>query len=80
MSNFIEVESLYEDKKITYKPYPKIYINTSLIIAFSKFNEYDKDCLRIKVDRKPFERQLLPKEYILCKEDNPLAYYSMLLK
>ncbi len=77
MSNFIEVYEYNSNKYCVLDS--KIHINVNSIIAFSKIKEDNDDCLKIRVDRKKFERQILAREYILCKKDNPSAY-KMLLK
>ena len=77
MSNFIEVYE-YDSKKYCAVD-SKIHINVNSIIAFSKVKEDNKDCLKIRVDRKKFDRQLLSREYVLCKEHTP-SVYKMLLK
>jgi hypothetical protein len=76
MSNFIEVYEYNSNKYCVVDS--KIHINVNSIIAFSKVKEDNKDCLKIRVDRKKFERQLLSREYVLCKEDNPSAYKMLL--
>jgi hypothetical protein len=50
-----------------------MYVNKNRIYAFSHFNHPTfKECLIIK-----FDKPIQPKEYLLCKEDNPTAYNEL---
>lgn len=54
-----------------------LYINKNTIIAFSHFkikNNIDKECLLVKFG---VNRNDIPKEYVICKEDNPVAFNAL---
>jgi hypothetical protein len=50
-----------------------MYINKNRIYAFSHFKRESDDCLLVKFDNKC---KFLP-EYIICKEDNPVAFNEL---
>jgi hypothetical protein len=47
-----------------------MYVNKNKIYAFSHFKKEEKECLLVKFDNK---RNFMP-EYVICKEDNPVAF------
>jgi hypothetical protein len=49
-----------------------MYINKNRINAFSHFKNNDKECLLLK-----FDQTIFLKEYVICKEDNPIAYNEL---
>ncbi len=53
-----------------------LYVNKNRIDAFSHFKHPElNECLLLKFDR--FDRHIFPREYILCKKDNPTAYEEL---
>ena len=54
-----------------------MYINKNIINAFSHFKHNNKDCLLLKVDYTKLGGYSFPREYIVCKEDNPLAFNAL---
>lgn len=54
-----------------------LFINKNTIIGFSHFKAIDKDCLLLKFDFNKLSGHSLPREYIVCKEDNPTAYNEL---
>lgn len=50
-----------------------MYVNKNRIYAFSHFKHpVFNECLLIK-----FDKCIQPREYLLCKEDNPIAYNEL---
>ncbi len=50
-----------------------MYVNKNRIYAFSHFNHPQlKECLIVK-----FDRYVFPREYLICKEENPTAYNEL---
>lgn len=52
-----------------------MYVNKNRIYAFSHFKTNDKECLLVKFD---IRKGHFPPEYVLCKEDNPVAFHELL--
>jgi hypothetical protein len=50
-----------------------MYVNKNRIYAFSHFKHNElKDCLLVK-----FDMHIFPREYLICKEENPTAYNEL---
>lgn len=54
-----------------------MYINKNSIVAFSHFNKNNKECLLLKFDYNKLAGHLFPREYVVCKEDNPIAFNEL---
>jgi hypothetical protein len=54
-----------------------VYINKNNIVAFSHFNKNNKECLLLKFDYNKLGGHSFPREYIVCKEDNPVAFNEL---
>jgi len=51
-----------------------MYVNKNSISAFSHFKAKDKECLLVKFD---LSKLNFPPEYVICKEDNPIAFNEL---
>jgi hypothetical protein len=51
-----------------------MYINKNMINGFSHFKKEDKECLLVNFN---INKNNLFKEYIICKEDNPVAFNEL---
>lgn len=51
-----------------------MYVNKNTISAFSHFKANDKECLLVKFDLRKLH---FPPEYLICKEDNPIAFNEL---
>jgi hypothetical protein len=51
-----------------------MYINKNKIYAFSYFKKNEKECLLVKFD---INKNIFPTEYVICKEDNPVAFNEL---
>lgn len=51
-----------------------LYINKNSIDAFTHFKKDDKECLLIKFN---FNKYNFSPDYIVCKEDNPVAFNEL---
>jgi hypothetical protein len=49
-----------------------MYINKNKIYAFSYYKFNNNDCLLLKLDK-----PIIPGEYTICKEDNPVAFNEL---
>lgn len=54
-----------------------LFINKNNIVAFSHFNKDNKECLLLKFDYNKLSGYSLPREYVVCKEDNPVAFNGL---
>jgi hypothetical protein len=54
-----------------------IYINKNNVVAFSHFSRDDKECLLLKFDYSRLAGHSFPREYVVCKEDNPVAFNEL---
>ncbi len=54
-----------------------MYVNKNNIIAFSHFRKSDNDCLILKFDCNKLGGVSFPREYVVCKEDNPTAFNDL---
>lgn len=50
-----------------------MYVNKNSISAFSHFKKEEKECLLVKFNNK----NIFVPEYIICKEDNPVAFNEL---
>ncbi len=51
-----------------------MYVNKNSISAFTHFKDKDKECLLVKFDLRKLH---FPPEYVVCKEDNPIAFNEL---
>jgi hypothetical protein len=54
-----------------------MYVNKNRIYAFSHFKTEDKECLLVKFDYNKLAGQSFLREYVVCKEDNPVAFNEL---
>ena len=54
-----------------------LFVNKNTITAFSHFKANDKECLLLKFDYNKLGGHSLPREYIVCKDENPTAYNEL---
>jgi hypothetical protein len=51
-----------------------MYVNKNSISAFSHFKAKEKECLLLKFDLRKIN---FPLEFVVCKEDNPVAFNEL---
>ena len=49
-----------------------MFVNKNRIYAFSHFKANEKECLLVK-----FDKCIYPNEYLICKEENPIAFNEL---
>lgn len=54
-----------------------VFINTNTIVAYSYFIQNNKECLLVKLDHNKMQGTAFPREYTVCKEDNPIAFSEL---
>jgi hypothetical protein len=54
-----------------------MYVNKNNIVLFSHFHKNNKECLLLKFDYNKLGGHSFPREYVVCKEDNPTAFNEL---
>lgn len=54
-----------------------LFINKNTIVGFSHFKIEENECLLVKFDFNKFSGTSFPREYAICKENNPIAFNEL---